>query len=512
MLCLALVGWIGSTTARATSVETLLMPGKVSQAHVKQEITCTNCHDRTNVRKQSALCLDCHKPIAADLSTHRGYHGRMPNADKTECVACHTEHKGRDADIVQLNRAQFDHDLTEFRLDGAHAALRCEGCHKPRSDWRQAPTTCAGCHRTEDVHRGQFTAACSTCHGTTTWTGGQFDHGKTTFALTGAHKTLACTACHANEQYKPTPKTCAGCHQTDDVHRGARGSDCGRCHITTQWKNGKYDHLKETGYALLGVHADADCLACHRSGNYRTPIPKDCNGCHRADDAHGGRFGEKCADCHDNSKWQPVTYDHAARTRFALLGAHAKLECHACHTAPVASQKLPTDCAGCHRAADPHAGKLHGGCETCHGQSSWTTDVSFDHDLGSFPLLGLHKLVSCAQCHATMAFDRAPTACVDCHRRDDVHKGGLGGKCQACHSTNGWSVWTFDHARETGFALLGAHGKLQCAACHQQPPGSVKLSQQCVACHHKDDRHLGQYGEKCERCHSVDSWKGARIQ
>src|ERR1019366_6531206 len=73
--------------AFAATVETLLMPGKVTRAHVKQEETCTNCHDRSNVRTQASLCLDYHKDIAADTAQHRGYHGRMSNAGTGECRA-----------------------------------------------------------------------------------------------------------------------------------------------------------------------------------------------------------------------------------------------------------------------------------------------------------------------------------------------------------------------------------------------------------------------------------------
>src|SRR5579871_3970797 len=97
---MSLVSLVGASSAHAATVETLLMPGKVAHAHIKQEETCSNCHDRSNTRTQSSLCLDCHKEIAADLREHRGYHGRMPNAGVGECSACHTEHKGRDADIV----------------------------------------------------------------------------------------------------------------------------------------------------------------------------------------------------------------------------------------------------------------------------------------------------------------------------------------------------------------------------------------------------------------------------
>jgi hypothetical protein len=499
-------------SASAAPVETLLMPGKVTRAHEKLEEKCANCHDRSNVRSQSALCLDCHKEIASDIDQRRGYHGRMPNSGQGECRACHAEHKGREADIVQLGRAQFDHQLTEFALGGAHRSVDCAGCHKPSEAWSKAPSNCADCHKSDDVHAGQFHQSCGECHSSVSWAAARFDHDRTEFKLTGAHERIACNACHIAGHYKPTPNSCNGCHATDDEHRGSRGEDCGRCHTTMQWKTAKYDHLKETGFALLGAHDKLDCLGCHRSGNYKDKIPKDCNGCHKADDAHATRFGGKCENCHNNEQWKPVNYDHLARHQFALLGAHAKITCDACHTAPTATQKLGNQCVDCHRAEDPHGGKLTGGCESCHGQQSWRTAIKFDHDLTDFPLLGLHRVVSCAQCHATQAFGGAPTRCVQCHAREDVHQGGLGKNCESCHSPNGWALWKFDHAKQTGFALLGAHAKLQCADCHREPPGTQKTSPECIACHRKDDRHLGAYGGQCERCHSTASWKGARIQ
>jgi len=503
---------LGAGRAFAANVETLLMPGKVSKAHIKQEEKCGNCHDRTNKVTQTSLCLDCHKDVAEDLRTRANFHGRMQNAGVSECRSCHTEHKGRDADIAQLDPAQFNHALAQFPLEGAHAALDCAACHKRGEAWRKAASGCAGCHKSDDAHHGQFTQSCGDCHSSLSWTGGKFDHNKTEFRLNGAHVPVACDACHIGGRYKPTPKTCVGCHATDDEHRGSRGPDCGKCHTTKEWKTAKYDHFKETGYDLLGVHSDIDCLACHKSGNYKDKIPKDCDGCHRADDAHARRFGPKCEDCHDNERWHPVEYDHLKRHKFALEGAHAKLDCHTCHTGVATAQKLATDCKGCHRSEDPHAGKVKGDCAACHGQNSWRSDVSFDHDLTDFQLLGLHRVVSCVQCHSSLAFGKAPSRCVGCHASDDVHRNGLGDKCETCHSSNGWSLWVFDHAKDAHFPLLGAHAKLQCADCHKEPPGTRKMSQECVVCHRKDDRHLGQYGAQCDRCHSNYSWKGARIQ
>src|SRR5579863_804105 len=507
-----MISVMSSSGAGAASVEKLLMPGPVARGHEKQEGECANCHDRSNRRSQSELCVDCHKEIGADLRAHSGYHGRMPNAGAGECRACHSDHKGRAADIVGLDRAQFDHARTEFALEGAHRALECASCHQAGQKWRKASASCALCHKGDDVHRGELEGSCADCHSQLSWAGGRFDHEKSEFHLSGAHTGLTCNACHLGGHYKSTPRSCNGCHATDDEHRGSRGEECGKCHSTREWKSAKYDHLKETGYALLGSHAELDCLGCHRSGNYKQKIPKDCQGCHRADDAHAGRFGGKCEDCHGNDHWGLEQYDHLGRHKFALIGAHAKISCDACHSASIATQKLGSKCEQCHRAQDVHGGKLKGGCESCHGQQSWRQGILFDHDLTDYPLLGLHRVVSCAQCHATQGFADAPRLCLDCHRREDVHKGGLGKKCESCHSTNGWGLWSFDHAKETGFALSGAHGKLQCADCHHEPPGTTKTSPLCIACHRKDDRHLGAYGSQCERCHGTESWKGARIQ
>lgn len=499
--------------ARAASVEKLLMPGPVTQAHVKQEDTCGDCHDRhPNGRSQTELCLDCHKEIATNVRERKGFHGRMPNAGAGECRACHSEHKGRAFDIVQLNRTQFDHAQTDFALEGAHRALECASCHKPREKFSKAGTACIDCHKADDAHHGQFTQPCGECHSSISWAGGKFDHEKTDFHLTGAHVATSCNACHVGGHYKQTPGTCNGCHATDDEHRGSRGTDCGRCHTTKEWKTAKYDHEKETGFALLGVHDRIDCLACHRSGNYKDKIPKDCGGCHRTDDAHATRYGDRCGDCHDNEHWHPVEYDHLQRHHFALEGAHARIACDACHTAVIAKQKLGKTCNDCHKAEDPHRGRLKGGCDSCHGQKSWRSELLFDHDLTSYPLVGLHRVVSCAQCHATLAFADTPTTCIGCHEHEDVHHGGLGKKCESCHSTNGWSIWSFDHAKETHFPLLGAHAKLKCADCHHEAPGTSKTPSECVACHRKDDRHLGAYGTQCDRCHSSSTWKGARIQ
>jgi hypothetical protein len=52
-------------------------------------------------------------------------------------------------------------------------------------------------------------------------------------------------------------------------------------------------------------------------------------------------------------------------------------------------------------------------------------------------------------------------------------------------------VTGFDHGRQTGFALQGAHAKVACADCHRPPKGAARGANviyhgtptACVACH-----------------------------
>ena len=497
---------------QAASVETLLMPGKLSQAHAKYEETCTKCHDRAHRDRQPELCLDCHKDIAADIRGQAGFHGRLANIEHAQCKACHSEHMGRDADIMRLNRTALHHDATDFPLQGRHATVECGACHKSGKKYREAPHACVDCHRSDDPHDHRLGDDCAACHQPEAWNKTTFDHGKTKFPLHDKHTDVPCLACHFGNRYKNTPTACVSCHAPDDAHHGGRGTDCNKCHTTAGWKTSKFDHFKETKFALEGAHADVDCLACHKTGRMQDKLPKDCYGCHAAEDSHAGRLGNDCGKCHDARTWDKSKFDHDRDTKFALHGAHAKVDCHRCHTADIFKQKLPVTCGECHRAEDIHGGKLGVHCEQCHTPEGWREDVAFDHDLSSFPLVGLHVTVPCTQCHTSPSYKGAGRECVDCHHADDVHKGGLGKECDRCHNPNGWNIWKFDHGKQTHFPLTGAHAKLACGACHKRTPGEVEMSMECNACHTQDDVHFGQFGRQCDRCHTTISFRGTRTR
>jgi hypothetical protein len=496
--------------SEAVNPEKLFMPGELSAAHQKLEEQCSNCHDRSNRGRERQLCLDCHKPIAADLSAHRGFHGHLQAIESSQCRACHVEHQGRTADIVKLSREQFNHDSTDFPLHGAHLNLTCSSCHQPGKAFRDASHECAVCHKAQEPHEGKLGRDCAACHDTKVWQHVTFDHDKTSFPLHDKHQSVRCVECHFGNRYKGTPSQCVSCHAPDDVHRGERGPKCASCHSTSGWKSSRFDHAKETGFALEGAHSHLDCQDCHRSGNLQDKLPKECIGCHQGQDVHAGRMGTDCARCHKTQEWRTTTFDHTRDGGWALAGKHVTLDCHACHTAALGPRKLPTDCVSCHRASDVHGSRLGTACDECHLPESWKSVVNFDHDLTKFPLLGLHVAVPCEQCHTGRTFRITNPTCAGCHKDSDVHKGSLGKECAQCHSPNSWRMWEFDHGKQTGFALAGAHSKLGCAACHKQPAAQVKLDRECVSCHSQDDVHLGQYGGQCQKCHSTLSFKGAR--
>jgi len=137
--------------------------------------------------------------------------------------------------------------------------------------------------------------------------------------------------------------------------------------------------------------------------------------------------------------------------------------------------------------------------------------VLFDHDVSSFPLIGMHGVTPCEECHGRGYPSSTPSQCVECHGKDDAHKGYLGEKCEICHNPNGWRFWQFDHAKETTFPLEGAHKNLECIACHSfKGKGRLKLSTACVECHRTRDVHDGRFGKFCQRCHGTEKFKDIR--
>ena len=516
VLQLAFLVFIPSA-AVAIDFEKLVMPGPLIEGHAKVESNCTSCHQPFEARKQRLLCLVCHEDVSDDIEAKAGFHGRFPSIAGSRCRDCHTDHEGRDADIVDLDPETFDHRFTDFELRGKHRSVKCSACHKEEKEgegfkFRDAKSDCVACHKEDDPHKGRLGEKCASCHVERSFTEAKFDHDETDFPLVGKHEQVDCALCHAGERYEGTPKDCRSCHATNDVHRGEFGRDCARCHQPERWDRSYFDHGKETGFKLQNRHAKVKCRACHVGPLEEQDLDTACASCHSSDDVHRGRNGTDCASCHSTRGWARVSFNHDRDTKFPLKGEHEGLSCQSCHRADPRTEKLEMSCISCHRSDDAHAGSEGEDCGRCHNPTGWRRDVNFDHDLTRFPLLGLHAAVACESCHGTTHFRDTDTQCLACHKADDVHRKTLGPDCARCHNPNSWSLWRFDHNTETDFDLRGAHEGLNCAACHKRPvTGKFRQRSDCAACHAFDDVHDGGFGRDCGRCHNDTRWSDISI-
>ncbi len=523
------VALLAAPSAFAQEIGALVSPGPLSAAHAKLEgiKNCDKCHE-PGKKVTVARCLACHKPVAERIAARKGVHRAVTD----DCVTCHVEHAGIDAELRPLDKARFDHRVeTGFVLDGKHAAIakECTKCHTTRS-YLAAKPECASCHK--DPHNGSLGPSCTRCHSTAAAfaaASAGFDHSTTAFVLAGAHLTVACEKCHVNKVYKGLKfAKCGDCHK--DPHSQRFGSECASCHTAASWRTDKVDHAR-TSYPLVGKHAVVACVSCHVKPALQVKLDfARCASCHA--DPHKGTFKADCATCHNVQGFGGAPFDHAAKTAFPLTGKHAAAACAACHKQVAGRQAgrpvtadfrgLKQECASCHK--DVHGGEFGANCASCHGTASFAV-TTYTHPRMPEFFAGSHAGVACVRCHGSgpivagaggvpRRYRGLSLDCATCHK--DVHLGQLGGNCASCHAIAApkFQAPGFSHAN-TKFALTGKHATAACASCHKSesaafPDGSgtatryAGLDRACASCH--KDVHLGQLGAHCESCHNSGSF------
>ena len=258
---------------------------------------------------------------------------------------------------------------------------------------------------------GQFSRDCQACHTERVWSPATFDHGTTSFPLTGAHQATACEQCHTNGVFAGTPDDCWSCHRPDYERVDAPShvlasfsEDCLECHSNAAWKPSTVDH-GTTSFPLVGGHASTGCVSCHANGVF-AGRPQDCWSCHQLDYAQvvipnhvRASLSQDCTECHSELAWKPSTFDHGT-TSFPLTGGHVSADCASCHANGVFAG-TPQDCWTCHKLdfaqakdSDHAAGGFSQDCLTCHTDVAWEP-ASFDHARTAFPLTGRHATVAC---------------------------------------------------------------------------------------------------------------------
>ena len=210
-----------------------------------------------------------------------------------------------------------------------------------------------------------------------------FDHLRSGFPLTGAHRRIPCESCHGGAVFAGTPTDCRTCHGNTGslaltgkpANHFQTASPCDDCHSTIAWSPARFDHAVVT----------AACSTCH-NGRTATgkspshlPTPNTCDDCHttaawspaRFDHSgvtascgtcHNGRTATgkpsnhfitslDCSECHNTSVWSASTFRHSSPN---YPSGHRQVsDCTACHVANTEASAWLTpsfkpDCAGCH--------------------------------------------------------------------------------------------------------------------------------------------------------------------
>jgi hypothetical protein len=508
LLLLVLTFQLTQAANAQSVIERLVTPGPLSSAHAKLESKCMSCHADFSHGAQKSKCLSCHIPVANDINSRAGFHGKS-SARNQQCNICHAEHRGRNVAIAPFTKAKFNHNLTDYPLRGKHATVACASCHNSGGKYRNASTSCASCHKTKEPHLGRLGTSCQNCHTETAWKPIKaFNHSSTGFSLNGRHSAVACMSCHVGQRWNGTPSTCVSCHAKNDKHNGTRGTNCAQCHNTASWRGASFDHNSMTRFDLTGQHRAVGCEGCHGANNRIKKPSMTCISCHANDDKHKGTRGTNCAECHSSAGWQATSFNHNKDTAFPLIGKHNVVRCAECHGQGNSIPKPPKTCYGCHQKDDSHKGNNGRNCQDCHNSTDWNK-TSFDHDsMTRFALKGAHKEIECNACHKQPAKEvKPPMECVGCHLEDDPHKQKMGTECGSCHDVVKWDQDVrFDHDL-TRFPLIGKHTPLECISCHEDKTFVAK-GIACVSCH-ADEHHEGRLGRlpNCATCHNAVDWK-----
>ena len=372
-------------------------------------VDCAKCHEsredkRSHKGARSASfavykpvvhgsCTDCHK------DPHQGKLGG-------NCTSCHTEDDWKE--VRGTAGARAFHDKTRYPLRGAHGSVACKSCHGPFPGVKAVFKglrfqACTDCH--VDAHLGQLGSpppSCERCHSVQAFQPAAYEAAMhKQYPLEGGHAAVSCAACHRPEpallaraaplkayiekrgrrdvlsvaNFHPSGDTrrCDSCHS--DPHRGqfnsrVKQAGCADCHEVSSFTAVRFDHQRESSFALAGAHEKTACGGCHFADaggivRYR-PLTATCAACHA--DPHAGQFvGTSCEQCHATSAWKELAFEHRPPfTAYVLEGKHASVRCQSCHREVQLGggarsrmyRGVPTSCAGCH--VDVHRGAFRG--------------------------------------------------------------------------------------------------------------------------------------------------------
>ena len=473
----------------------------IENKHAKIAANCTACHKKRSFLDVRPACSSCHKDV------HKGALG-------ADCTKCHsTEVVFKDA------RTAFNHSRAAFQLTGSHQRVACEKCHAAGVFRGLRFDRCSSCHKAP--HRNELGPSCTSCHTTESWTTRTIEHGRTGFALVGAHQQLACAKCHTSGVKTALRfDTCSACHV--NVHRDSVKDDCRKCHTEASFKGAKFDHAVRTGFPLGGKHEPLACRKCH-TGIAAEDVPlarkvidfggasPACVTCHK--DQHKGDYGRACDACHRPDTFKAAGFAHPRSPEF-YAGRHAGVACVKCHMRPADIQaaragppavppraKNPaTACDTCH--ADPHLGQVGTACDRCHMiDAAKFAPARFSHDTAKFRSRAarggrVRQVPSDGNTRVSVRHGHGETPRRNTVRVPHMSQGpspGPGGPAVRRVPRDVVVQAAGLHPRGMDDFFTGFHGRLACRSCHKTETGQFpagngtamrfKLGRTCAACH-----------------------------
>jgi hypothetical protein len=285
-------------------------PSKFPLEGAHRSAPCRGCHLSLEFSKAPSACADCH------ADPHRGELG-------IDCAVCH-----RPTNFLDRSTQLHSHRSTRFPLTGAHVSQDCAACHTPQPQgaltWVGLDPACSGCHLAQyqatadpDHEQAGFPTECQLCHTPTAWDRARFEHAGTGFQLTGRHRDVACSSCHANG-YAGTPTDCYACHADDyagttnpDHEAAGFPTDCNLCHTTNGFSPASFTEHDSRYFPIFsGVHRGRweTCSDCHTQPSNFAVF--NCLGCHDEADTtseHDGVNGYSydsaaCYRCHPQGR------------------------------------------------------------------------------------------------------------------------------------------------------------------------------------------------------------------
>jgi hypothetical protein len=339
-----------------------------------------------------------------------------------------------------------------------------------------------------------------------------FEHAKTAFALSEAHRTVACTKCHVNKVYKGLKfAACTDCHT--DPHRQQFASACVTCHAGPTWKTER--SARQDRFPLVGKHAGAQCASCHKQPPMRAKLElpsAPAATLTRNGEFHRLRGLSRRPSAAASTTWQGRSSRSPTARRGPCLLPQGASTGGPRRNRTVSFRGLTAACASTTDVAGSSA-RLLG----CHGTQDFR--VAFRHRAGrSAPA---STATSRAKCHGSeVSQDRASRS-----RGEPTYR-GLGTACATClprrhlGSSAQAPVATASGAKFAASASPREPGSRRWKAIAWSAPttrasparfsgnrhrsavqGRLAECRACLGC------ALGQLGPRCETCHTPTAFK-----